>query len=146
MRKNRRIKRRRKRKKQAPLAFQAASTTEGSQKNTPFFSHIYVTLKTQHFSPVLNRDSLVDHVDLQYLVIFSPCEWDCYKTTPRSSSNLPAKLQSLQVVQRGCQCHIINIQKTTGEKKEKGTKERFKGSTDSKVAQANTSNEIQLTQ
>jgi hypothetical protein len=49
-------------------------------------------------------------------------------------------------VQRGCQCHIINIQKTTGEKKEKGTKERFKGSTDSKVAQANTSNEIQLTQ
>jgi hypothetical protein len=31
-------------------------------------------------------------------------------------------------------------------KKEKGTKERFKGSTDSKVAQANTSNEIQLTQ
>jgi hypothetical protein len=42
MRKNRRIKRRRKRKKQAPLAFQAASTTEGSQKKTPLFSPIYM--------------------------------------------------------------------------------------------------------
>jgi hypothetical protein len=49
MRKNRRIKRRRKRKKQAPLAFQAASTTEGSQKKHPFFLPYICNLKNTTF-------------------------------------------------------------------------------------------------
>jgi len=72
---------------------------KGSRK-TPPYSPIYVSSKTQHFSPASNRDSLVEHVDLQYLMTFSPCELDCYKTFPRSSSNLSDKLQSLKVVQR----------------------------------------------
>lgn len=113
---------------------------KGSGK-TPPFSPIYVTSKNT--TCFFLRDSLVEHVTYSmpwhsaWIGLLQNLSQElnqylCQRSVPASCSE-------------ECQCHIINIQKTTEKKKRWEPKSVSKVQQDSKVDRANTSNEIQLT-